>query len=94
MRSTFCLSFIQVPVADALRCVQVVRANSRRWGLSGRVCVVGFSTGAHMAATAAGGGWGEVAAMVANGDAISGIRYENGRCVLILPDFADEMLKP
>jgi acetyl esterase/lipase len=41
------------PLTDALRAVRYVRAHAREWGLDGRVGILGFSAGGHLASTAA-----------------------------------------
>lgn len=41
------------PLTDALRAVRYVRAHADDWGLDGRVGILGFSAGGHLASTAA-----------------------------------------
>lgn len=41
------------PLSDALRAIRYVRAHARAWGLDGRVGILGFSAGGHLASTAA-----------------------------------------
>ncbi len=42
-----------VPLTDAQRAIRRVRAEAQSWGLDGRVGILGFSAGGHLAATAA-----------------------------------------
>ncbi len=41
------------PLSDALRAIRYVRAHATDWGLDGRVGILGFSAGGHLASTAA-----------------------------------------
>jgi acetyl esterase/lipase len=41
------------PLSDALRAIRYVRAQAKAWGLDGRVGILGFSAGGHLASTAA-----------------------------------------
>lgn len=41
------------PLSDALRAIRYVRAHAQAWGLDGRVGILGFSAGGHLASTAA-----------------------------------------
>jgi acetyl esterase/lipase len=41
------------PLSDALRAIRYVRAHAKDWGLDGRVGILGFSAGGHLASTAA-----------------------------------------
>jgi acetyl esterase/lipase len=41
------------PLTDALRAIRYVRAHASEWGLDGRVGILGFSAGGHLASTAA-----------------------------------------
>jgi acetyl esterase/lipase len=41
------------PSSDALRAIRYVRAHAKEWGLDGRVGILGFSAGGHLASTAA-----------------------------------------
>jgi len=41
------------PLADALRAIRYVRAHASEWRLDGRVGILGFSAGGHLASTAA-----------------------------------------
>jgi acetyl esterase/lipase len=41
------------PLSDALRAIRYVRAHAQDWGLDGRVGILGFSAGGHLASTAA-----------------------------------------
>lgn len=41
------------PLTDALRAIKYVRAHAKSWGLDGRVGILGFSAGGHLASTAA-----------------------------------------
>lgn len=41
------------PLGDALRAIRYVRAHAKDWGLDGRVGILGFSAGGHLASTAA-----------------------------------------
>lgn len=41
------------PLSDAQRAIRYVRAHAKAWGLDGRVGILGFSAGGHLASTAA-----------------------------------------
>jgi acetyl esterase/lipase len=41
-----------VPMLDAQRAIRYVRAHAAQWGLDGRVGILGFSAGGHLASTA------------------------------------------
>jgi acetyl esterase/lipase len=41
------------PLTDALRAIRFVRSHAADWGLDGRVGILGFSAGGHLASTAA-----------------------------------------
>jgi acetyl esterase/lipase len=41
------------PLTDALRAIRYVRAHGKEWSLDGRVGILGFSAGGHLASTAA-----------------------------------------
>lgn len=41
------------PLSDARRAIRYVRAHASEWGLDGRVGILGFSAGGHLASTAA-----------------------------------------
>ncbi len=41
------------PLSDAQRAIRFVRAHAQAWGLDGRVGILGFSAGGHLASTAA-----------------------------------------